>query len=31
MTFAKRHLLGIEPLSPDEIRTLLDARTSMST
>jgi len=24
MTFAKRHLLGIEPLSPDEIRTLLD-------
>ncbi|NKB29172.1 MAG: aspartate carbamoyltransferase catalytic subunit [Rhodobacteraceae bacterium] len=24
MTFAKRHLLGIEPLSPDEITTLLD-------
>ena len=24
MTFAKRHLLGIEPLRPDEITTLLD-------
>ena len=24
MTFAHRHLLGIEPLRPDEITTILD-------